>query len=109
MLRAKRTTWRVGVAKKAPTPTFATLGSTLPALRGGGIKTSRLDLHVLKVAGLVVDADLGWRDPGCEFACVRHRRHQRRDEVAIFDRGQPRALFRIPCRIVDHDAFGRGV
>src|SRR5579871_6671248 len=37
---------------------------------------SRLDLHILEIARLVVDANLGRRDPGGEFARGRHRRHQ---------------------------------
>src|ERR1700723_2074859 len=44
----------------------------------------RLDLHVLEITRLVVDADLGRRDPGCEFAHARDRRHQRGDKVAVF-------------------------
>ncbi len=44
---------------------------------------SRLDLHILEIAGLVVDADLGRRDPGGEAAGLGHRRHQRADEIAV--------------------------
>src|SRR5216117_3456802 len=71
--------------------------------------TSRLDLHVLEIAGLVVDADLRRRDPVGVDAGFGDRLHQRSDEVAVLRRRQPFALALVPGGVVDQDAFRRGV
>src|SRR5258706_15500038 len=80
-----------------------------PALRGERQVTSRLDLHILEIARLVVDADLGRRDPWGEAAGLGHRRHQRGDEIAVVQGRQPPALALAPGRIVDQYAIRRGV
>src|SRR5262249_13586819 len=48
--------------------------------------------HILELARLVVDADLGRRDPAGELAGLLHRLHQLSDELAIGLRGQPLIL-----------------
>src|ERR1700730_1356068 len=70
---------------------------------------SRLDLHILEIAGLVVDADLGRRDPGCELAGLGYRNHQRRDKIAVVRRRQPIGLALVPVGLVDQHAVRRGV
>ena len=53
------------------------LGETAALAQSGG------DLDVLKIAGLVVDADLRRGNPACELAGLDHRLHERFDERAI--------------------------
>src|SRR5262249_31825789 len=58
------------------------------SLWSGGVRTtrvrrSRLDLHIFKIAGPVVDADLRRRDPGRELTHVRDWLHQRGNIVAV--------------------------
>src|SRR5262249_31571844 len=57
---------------------------------GHAFRPLRLDLHVLEVARLVVDADLRRGDPARELARLADGRHQRRDEIAILGRRQIR-------------------
>ena len=55
-------------------PAFAGDRQSLLLRRARGSQAaSRLDLHVLEIAGLVVDADLGRRDPGGELAGLGDR------------------------------------
>src|SRR6478672_10621801 len=82
---------------------------TSPRKRGEVENLSRLDLHVFKIAGLVVDADFRRRDPVGVDAGFGDRLHQRCDEVAVLGRGQPFALAGIPGGVIDQDALWRGV
>ena len=45
------------------------------------------DLHVLEIARLVVDADLGRRNPAGEFGRLELRLHQALDEILVRRRG----------------------
>src|SRR5262249_19589916 len=65
---------------------------------------SRRDLHVLEIAGLVVDADLRRRDPTRELAGLGNGRHQRGDELAVVRRRQPLVLVFRPSGLVDDSA-----
>src|SRR5882757_8670845 len=69
----------------------------------------RLDLHILEIARLVVDADLGRRDPGRELAGLGYRNHQRRDKIAVVRRRQPIGFALVPVGLVDQHAVRRGV
>src|SRR5579863_6569194 len=71
--------------------------------------TLRRDLHVLEIAGLVVDADARRSDPTGEFAGLGDRLHQAGDELAVILRRQPLTLLPLPRRIADQLAGGRYV
>src|ERR1700730_11442297 len=58
----------------------------------GRPRSSRRNPHVFEVAGLVVDADLGGRDPFSELSRLPHRLHQCGDEIAVGFRRQPLIL-----------------
>src|SRR5262245_28201356 len=68
-----------------------------------------VDLHVLEIAGLVVDADLGRSDPGREPAALPARLHQALDEVAVGLGRQPLVLLFGPFGVAQDLAAGRGV
>src|SRR5258708_20230424 len=113
-----------------PSPSMAASSTPMPDLRSRGKvedrrrirsrhtprrrgmttqQPSRLDLHIFEIAGLVVDADLGRRDPGGELAGLGDRLHQRGDEVAVVGRRQPFALSLVPGGLVDQHAVRCGV
>src|SRR5689334_5412647 len=74
----------------------------LPILKKNGQRAPCLhlvDLHVLEVAGLVVDADLGCRDPGGELTALPARRHQTGDEIAIVFGREPLVLLLLPVGV----------
>ncbi len=76
---------------------------------GEGSPSSPVDLHILEIARLVVDADLGRRDPGRELAALPAGRHQALDEVAVRLGGQPLVLLLRPLGVAQHPAVGRGL
>src|SRR5271169_1989955 len=61
----------------------------------------RRNPHILEIAGLVVDADAGRRDPAGEFARLDDLAHQACDKIAIVFRRQPLALAAVPARLVE--------
>src|SRR5262245_3582884 len=63
------------------------------------VKKRLHNLHVFEVAGLVVNADLGRRDPAGEFSRLRLRLHQALDEVAVGIRRQEFVAPLLPVRI----------
>src|SRR5579863_1843271 len=75
--------------------------STFPH-RGGGSR----DLHVLEVAGLVVDPDARRGDPARVFAWFVTGLHQRADEAHVVVVGQPVATSRCPLLFGQHLAGG---
>src|SRR6516165_858193 len=60
--------------------------------------------HILELPRLVVDADLGRRDPAGELAGLLHRLHQLGDELTVRLRGQPLILLPLPGGGVDQFA-----
>src|SRR6266700_4083694 len=88
-----------------PGSRFARPGMTTILL----LARSRLDLHILEIARLVVDPELGRRNPGGELADPGDRNHQGSDEIAVIGGRKPFALSLVPGRIVDQHAVRRSV
>src|SRR5437868_6951881 len=70
-------------------------------------RSAPVHLHIFEIAGLVVDAYLGGRDPGGELATLPARLHQALDEGAIVLGRHPLVLLRRPLRIAQDFARGR--
>src|SRR5262245_66337349 len=68
-----------------------------------------VDLDVLEIARLVVDADLGCGDPGSELAPLPAGLHKALDEVAVRLRGDPLIFPVRPLGIAQDIAFRGGL
>src|SRR5262245_25127787 len=75
----------------------------------GEWRSGLVNLHVLEIAGLVVDADPRGRYPGGEFAALPAGRHQALDEIAVGLGGQPLVLPLGPLGLAQHLTRRRGL
>src|SRR6185312_14600346 len=76
------------------------MAGTSPAMTAGPLR----DLHVFEVARLVVDTDLGRRDPAREPADLHLRLHQALDEILVAVRRQEFAAALAPLLVAHHVA-----
>src|SRR5271169_2380821 len=66
-----------------------------------------LQLHVLVVNGIVIDAAVGWSDPRRHLARLIDTLHQAQDEAPVALAGQPPGLVCRELLVADGLAFGR--
>src|SRR5579863_4104339 len=102
-----RAFWKTGSTRPSAAPGSCSRQRVTGADAPATIAHSGRDLHIFKIAGLVVDAEPRRRDPAGELARLGHRVHQADNEIAVVLRRQPFADLAVPGRIVDDNACRR--
>src|SRR5262245_7971776 len=73
---------------------------------GHHLTSRHMKLHILKIARLVVDTDLGGCNPARKLARLPLRLHQRLDEVAIFGAGEIFTALFDPLLLIEDGPVG---
>src|SRR5579863_485342 len=102
-----RAFWKTGSTRPSAAPGSCSRQRVTGADAPATIAHSGRDLHIFKIAGLIVDAEPRRRDPAGELARLGHRLHQADDEIAVVLRRQPFADLAVPGRFVNDHARRR--